>query len=82
MNRTILIVSLIIISSVENLLVNHYDYPVWLGLIISIPVIYGCIIWAREKNRHILWGVVFGAFAPLGLIGMGLLTDKSDVYES
>lgn len=73
---------LIIISCAENVLVNRYDASYWIGLLFTLPVIYGCMTWAREKNRNWLFGVLFGALAPLGLIGMGLLKDKSDVYEA
>jgi len=81
MNRKLLISCLIIISCTENVLVNHYGASYWIGLLFSLPVIYGCVIWAREKNRNLFFGLIFGALAPIGLIGMGLLKDRSNVYE-
>ncbi len=79
MNRKLLISCLIIISSAANLLVGRYDFPHWMGLLLTLSVCYGCCIWAKEKNRGLMWAFVFGFLAPIGLVGMGLLKDKSEM---
>ena len=44
-------------------------------------VLLGCWSWTYTKNRHwafMLWGLL----APIGLLGIGLLKDKSGTDDS
>lgn len=39
-------------------------------------LLYGCFLWARWKHRH--WAFMFwGILAPIGLLGISLLKDKT-----
>lgn len=42
-----------------------------------VSILFGCFLWTRLKNRHwifTLWGIL----APIGLLGIALLRDKSE----
>jgi len=52
-------------------LLNIILYIISAGLILT-----GCYIWTELKNRH--WGFMFwGLLAPVGLLGISLLKDRS-----
>ena len=49
--------------------------PIGVGI-----VLWGCYIWTRLKNRH--WAFMFcGILAPIGLLGISLLKDKTPEPE-
>jgi len=43
-------------------------------------VLWGCYMWTRLKGRH--WAFMFwGLLAPIGLLGISLLKDKTKVLS-
>lgn len=70
-SRTTLIVIGLIIALISNL---TGWWPLWLvGITLTL---IGCYQWTKLKNRH--WAFMFwGLLAPIGLLGISLLHDKS-----
>lgn len=55
-------------------------YPaIFITLIAGLGMsVYGCYLWTKLKSRHsafALWGIL----SPIGLLGVSLLKDKSEV---
>ena len=75
-SRTALIVIGLIISFISNL--SGWWF---LTIIALILILIGCYQWTRLKNRH--WAFMFwGILAPIGLLGISLLKDKSEVAHN
>jgi hypothetical protein len=58
-------------------------YPaIFITLIAGVAMsVYGCYLWTKLKNRHpafALWGIL----SPIGLLGISLLSDKSEVVRA
>ena len=70
----------IIIGIGLNFLTNHIGQGnslFWFcGAMSMILLLIGCYIWTKLKNRH--WAFMFwGLLAPIGLLGISLLEDKT-----
>ena len=48
-----------------------------IGVLVSLfLILQGCYMWTQNKNRH--WAFMFwGILAPIGLLGIALLRNKS-----
>ncbi len=51
---------------------------IWVPLEVAglILVLIGCYRWTKEKNRHWVF-TLWGLLAPIGLLGIALLRDKT-----
>jgi hypothetical protein len=77
--RTGLVWTGMIVARIGNFLPNEILSIVVL-LIGTIITVWGCYLWTQLKNRH--WAFMFwGILAPIGLLGISLLKDKSNVYR-
>jgi len=59
-----------------NLLVNELELWATLFVITMALVLWGCAMWVQDKGRH--WAfTLWGLLAPIGLLGISLLKDKT-----
>jgi thiol:disulfide interchange protein len=72
--------TLIIVGWIIEIITNFTGW--WILTVIGlILVLIGCYQWTRIKNRH--WAFMFwGILAPIGLLGISLLSDKSQVQST
>ena len=74
--RTVFVILGWFIAYVGNFI---FDFPInIITTIIGAGLsVYGCYLWTKIKNRHwafCLWGIL----TPIGLLGISLLSDKSE----
>ena len=75
--RTAFIIIGIGLSYILSFVQLSNNFVAWFLLAMSVILILtGCYTWTKLKNRH--WAFMFwGLLAPIGLLGISLLEDKT-----
>ncbi|MDD5510794.1 MAG: hypothetical protein PHI12_08290 [Dehalococcoidales bacterium] len=76
--RTGLIWAGVVLSYIGNLF--NSDARILFAVVGMALVLWGCYIWCKLKNRNIAWGL-FGLLAPIGLIVLCKLRDKTPLPQ-
>lgn len=75
--RTVYVIGGFAISTVFISVLPYYEgWSVLVYLAGWGLMLYGCYLWTQLKHRHWAW-MLFGLLAPIGLIVLGVLKDKT-----